>query len=309
MKTTVIALLAATAEAQPADGTAVIDCGNCDEAAYAFYDAYYWASGSSCWTDSTCSGTDRCAILEVGGHGEAQMDGYCQEESVCEGDGFEDTAIADSTLTYSIFCNDATTDATGETFDDIADYVYWRHWVWSGDSGEVMVACTTSADCTHDGYACGDLSLGNELSGNYCMAMDSWCSSCDDTSNCDHSLSWDIPNSGNYFYTDCTADNWFNNWAWLKDDVYYQDGTCDSSLEDWTESDECTVGWTCGTLTADGGSEEFETIGCYDDADCETLGANVPGTGDDDTYMFVLACGATQFVASAVAAVAVAASI
>lgn len=133
-----------------------------------------------------------------------------------------DQAIEDSTLTYSIFCNDATTDAEGEALDDVADYVYWRYWVWSGDGDEgVLAACTETDDCAEDDEACGELSISNDISGNYCVPIADWCSSCSDTegeeNDCDHGLSWDIPNSLSTFYIDCSGDNYFNNWAWLVD--------------------------------------------------------------------------------------------
>ena len=111
MKTTVIALLAATAEAQPADGTAVIDCGNCDEAAYDFWGGTIYTSGGSwCYTDAGCSGEDRCGVVTIGGHGEAQRDAYCMNEEYCDAEEHEDEEIEDSTLSYSVFCNDAETE-------------------------------------------------------------------------------------------------------------------------------------------------------------------------------------------------------
>lgn len=64
--------------------------------------------------------------------------------------------------TYTGFCNDAETEATGEDLD-VADYLYWNNWV-----NDSLTSCEIDADCTASGQVCGTASL-DTLSGDYCM--------------------------------------------------------------------------------------------------------------------------------------------
>merc|ERR1712083_1192476 len=99
-------------------------------------------------------------------------------------------------------------------------------------------------------------------------------------------------------------------WLFTQNNEADQTGACDSSLEAWTDADECTtISWNGSDVAATCGTGLFGTtsvLGCYPTADCETLGGTIPGTTDAP---YDLACGATGLFASAIATIAVAASI
>jgi len=158
MKSTVIALLATTSQAAVAPaGTSALAGGNLDEAGYMWLtDVLPDAGYTECDVDADCNVSpatgNSCAAFMIG---DAQADqGYCIGTPDCGDDKLaaiwnDGTADETSAETYSMECNDATTDATGEAMD-IMDFMYWDAWT----SG--LSACTADADCTVTGTTCGD---------------------------------------------------------------------------------------------------------------------------------------------------------
>jgi len=71
MKSTVIALLATSAHAQAPDGTAIIDCGLCDDNGYNAFQAINGADTTAtvCDTDADCSAVEesRCGLVIAAG--------------------------------------------------------------------------------------------------------------------------------------------------------------------------------------------------------------------------------------------------
>merc|ERR1711990_1377616 len=90
--------------------------------------------------------------------GEA-VEGIVEEESVA------------SAETVSYWCNDATTEATGEDLD-ILDAYMWDF--WTGD----LTGCETDADCTASGQVCGDNTIDG-MTVAMCVDLDGWCATPD----------------------------------------------------------------------------------------------------------------------------------
>merc|ERR1719174_358177 len=153
MKSTVIALLATTAQAQAPAGTALIAGGSLDADGYTWLTETLPAVGLvECDVDADCNNAaeniegNSCAAVVMSDGAYADQ-GYCIGDTDC-GDSKEDAVnvsaagvATTSDETYGFECNDATTDATGEALD-IMDFMYWDAWT------AALTACTADADCT-----------------------------------------------------------------------------------------------------------------------------------------------------------------
>jgi len=224
-------------------------------------------------------------------------------------------AIGDSVDTYSFACN-ANTDADLMALD-INDAFYWDYWMQGASTDTKSVtraACTADADCTGSGDTCGTITL-DTVTGTYCVPMDGWCSLADmdtatppvATGSYTDGGSWTVPNSLNKFTVDCSNSEEYLTFFWQANNAVEQTDAAGCA----TVEPECTtITWDgsasvaafCGTATMTG----YSQLGCYPTADCETLGGDMPGSA---ATKYVLACGATQLAASAVAAIIVAASL
>lgn len=191
-----------------------------------------------------------------------------------------------------------------------------------------MDDCTTESDCD-SGEACATLTNsqwsgdGDGYSLTKCVDHDGWCAqnsaAADATPNYSDGGQFDPVNASAWEYwtvSGCDGDD-YTGWLWTEQDFYIQDYWNEGDCADYAETEkECTtVSWNgsaveawCGTATWG----DYSNIACYPLDDCATLGGPVPNpvTGDaNETDTYSLLCGSMKLVASAAAAIAMAASI
>jgi len=119
MKTTLIALLAASAQAQSS-----LDSTLLDQAARDKWAANYSNSSSSCDKNSDCNEEFSCSILQIGGE---QQSAYCEETTFCT-EGAED--LVESEYEWELRCNESE-DATLSLLYT-TNYVWWEDNILSG---------------------------------------------------------------------------------------------------------------------------------------------------------------------------------
>lgn len=326
MKYSVFALLTTASSALDPlpvpTGTAVVDCGECDEMSYAWWwdgadDLQYCVKDSECTQPLDGLTTKVCLSALIGeGISGAISTGFCWDSTTCDD---VNQAIDGSEDTYTYVCNNLTDVSDEVKALDINDYVFWNYWMVGSAINNASVdraTCDSTTDCG-TGLACGNVSL-DDANGLYCVMMNGWCAEeteskhddGEDTGYVTNGSSRSVGNSLNKFGVSCETDAYLT-WFWQTNntaDQYTAAGcaTVDPECTTITWDGETGVEAFCGTATMTG----YSVLGCYPIKDCddeeEGEGAEMPGS---ETLTYTLTCSATQLVASAAAALVVAASI